>query len=88
MNTILFMHDDGYGVQTVRGAEDVAGGFQGYRPCWQSEGWNGGGVDRRFWTVWERMDGTPEIWPAVVDDFGALRSCRAVRVLAQEGHAV
>lgn len=82
--TILFMHDDGYSVQTVLGAIDVAGGFQGYRPYWQADGWpDHCGVDRRFWTVWEREPDGPTIWPAVVDDFGVLRSCKAVRQIAQ-----
>lgn len=82
--TILFMHDGGYSVQTVRGAVDVAGGFQGYRPYWQAEGWpDYCGIDRRFWTVWEREPEGPVISPAVIDDFGSLRSGRAVRILAQ-----
>lgn len=83
--TILFMHDDSYGVQTVVGAEDVAGGFQGYRPYWQADGWpDNCGVDRRFWTAWARGPDGPVIWPAVVDDFGTLRSSAAVCQLAQE----
>jgi hypothetical protein len=85
--TILFMHDDGYGVQSLLGAEDVAGGFRGYRPYWQAGGCPGGDQDFRFWTVWERVDGSPEIRPCVVDDFGNLRSGKAVRLVAQGGHA-
>jgi hypothetical protein len=84
----LFMHDDGYGIQSVIGAQDVAGGFQGYRPYWQAEGWpDYCGVDRRFWTVWEREHDGPVIWPAVVDDFGLLRSGTSVRLLAQSRSA-
>lgn len=85
--TILFLRDDGYGVQSLRGAEDVAGGFRGYRPYWQAGGFPGGDEDFRFWTVWERVDGSPEISPCVVDDFGNLRSGKAVRLVAQGAHA-
>jgi hypothetical protein len=77
MAAFLFIEGDGYQI------EDKCGAFRGYRPYWMADYFNVNARDPRLWTCWDRAGGL-EIWPAVVDDYGTLRTSRATRIVGQQ----